>query len=72
MYTDMGPSSLQFSDIVSYAEILGYKDSNSLIFFVKVMQACDSVYLSIVTKRRKAELEAQKAEAKRRQSWRKG
>jgi len=64
MYTEIGPNPLPFSDICDYARILGYNGSESLIFFVRMMQACDSAYLSIDAKRRKAQLA--QAKAKRR------
>lgn len=39
-----GPGPLNFSDVLRYAELVGYTDEAEQIFFSEVMAACDDAY----------------------------
>lgn len=60
-YSEAGPSVISFIDICKYADILGYKDPNSLLFFAKVINGCDLVFIEDANKKRAAKLAAAKS-----------
>lgn len=57
--SEVGPQPLLVSEMAFYANLLGYTDTDDLLFFIDILQEADQKYLEI----RRNKMEAQRAQA---------